>query len=307
MRLDEIRTSLMKGPSDLPHSGWSVSKRLGSRINRIYNGLLRLDIVPSSHLPASVRSGLRTAFVGLLVHDPGHLPEVRGDLDRYSSLFEGASSTFRQLVGTYGPEIDWPLGRMFNGMFDCVDAFLYYSMLRAYRPQTVVEVGTGNSAQCAMDAMRVNGRGRLLTIDPDPWTRPPRGATWLRSRVQDVDRSLFEELRPGDVLFIDSSHRIEEVQYHIHRILPLLAEGVLVHVHDFHFPFDSEYGWDSHRFEETDAWLGLLSTPGSAYRVMTCAPFVRYEHPETLTVLVPPYARAPSRVPWSLWVRKMRA
>lgn len=282
----------------------SRPRLVGTQINRIYNRLQINGLIPTKLVPPSIRYGIRTALASMLVGDSVALPPLRPDVDRYSALFADACGNFERLVRPYSSEPNWPLGRIFNGMFESVDAMLYYSILRQQRPRSIIEIGTGNSAWFAFDAIGLNGLGHILAVDPAPRFPPPREIDWLKARVQDVPLTLFEDLVAGDVLFIDSSHRADEVEYHLRRILPVLAHGVLIHVHDFHFPFESEYGTDPHRSEETDAWLGLLSAPRAEYRVITCAPYVRYARPDLLRTLVPSYARTPSRPPWSLWVEK---
>lgn len=277
---------------------------VGDGINRIYNQLLRNNLVPSARVPPPLRYAVRAALGDVLIRDADALPSLRPDADRYARPFAGASGMFESLLTPYTREIAWPVGRVFNGLFDTVDAYLYYAVLRTVRPSRVIEIGTGNSAWFAADALRRNGRGSILAIDPRPMVRPPRGVEWLAAKVEDVALDRFDALRPGDVLFIDSSHRQDEVRYHRERILPRLPKGVIVHVHDFYFPFDSAYAVDPRRFEETQAWLELIAAPDPDYRVLTCAPFVRHERPDLLTRLVPPYARTSHRVPGSLWVEK---
>ena len=66
------------------------------------------------------------------------------------------------------------------------------------------------------------------------------------SPVQDVPVERFLELRDGDVLFVDTSHVIKtggDVQYLYHEVLPRLADGVVVHVHDIFLPWDYPDEW----------------------------------------------------------------
>jgi hypothetical protein len=76
----------------------------------------------------------------------------------------------------------------------------------------------------------------MLTTDADR----PRFEL-IREKVQPLDPALFERLGPGDMLFIDSSHvaRVgSDVNYLAFEVLPRLAAGVLVHVHDVFYPFE---------------------------------------------------------------------
>jgi hypothetical protein len=58
--------------------------------------------------------------------------------------------------------------------------------------------------------------------------------------------SVFERLEAGDVLFIDSSHVVKtgsDVVHQLLEVLPRLADGVIVHVHDIFIPEDYPQGW----------------------------------------------------------------
>ena len=50
-------------------------------------------------------------------------------------------------------------------------------------------------------------------------------------------------LKPGDLLFVDSTHAVKpggDVNYLILEVLPRLQAGVWVHFHDISFPYDYE-------------------------------------------------------------------
>ena len=58
--------------------------------------------------------------------------------------------------------------------------------------------------------------------------------------AQDLAVEEYTRLEAGDVLFIDTTHivRIDgEVPYLVLEVLPALKPGVLVHIHDVHFPY----------------------------------------------------------------------
>jgi hypothetical protein len=68
----------------------------------------------------------------------------------------------------------------------------------------------------------------------------------IASGLQDTDLGLFRELRPGGLLFIDSSHVAKtgsDVNHLFFEILPVLAAGVFVHIHDIYFPFEYPEEW----------------------------------------------------------------
>ena len=68
----------------------------------------------------------------------------------------------------------------------------------------------------------------------------------IRERLEQMDLELFDELEAGDILFIDSSHVIRpqgDVLREYLEILPRLAKGVWVHVHDICTPRDYPTSW----------------------------------------------------------------
>jgi hypothetical protein len=61
------------------------------------------------------------------------------------------------------------------------------------------------------------------------------------SRVELVEPTFFESLGEGDVLFIDSGHTVRiggDVNYLYLDVLPRLAPGVAVHIHDIPLPYE---------------------------------------------------------------------
>ena len=136
-----------------------------------------------------------------------------------------------------------------NGMFSHSDASLYYAILRRFRPNRVVEVGAGHSTKLALRAVRDNGTGRVLCIDPHApyWLSQLDGPVEIvEAPVQETPDSVFLGLGPSDVLFIDGSHISKtgsDVNHLFLRILPRLPKGVLVHVHDVCLPFEYPQYW----------------------------------------------------------------
>jgi hypothetical protein len=60
-------------------------------------------------------------------------------------------------------------------------------------------------------------------------------------RAEDIPLEVFTELADGDVLFIDTTHTVKpgnDVLRLLLGILPALAPGVVVHIHDFFRPFE---------------------------------------------------------------------
>jgi hypothetical protein len=134
-----------------------------------------------------------------------------------------------------------------NGSFMVVDACVYYSFIRYYKPQRIIEIGAGNSTLLATAAIAKNVLAgdrptRLVSIDPYPsldFSSVSGVDKFIQAKVQDVPLDFFQQLGHNDILFIDSSHTVKpggDVWWEYCEILPRLQPGVLVHVHDISLP-----------------------------------------------------------------------
>jgi len=165
--------------------------------------------------------------------------EIIDDLGRYSSRFDD----FMQAEQN-------PVGYSFdNGFFSSPDAEVLYCMIRRYRPSRIVEVGSGNSTKISRLAL-IDGdlNAELCSIDPQPREKIDCFADRIyRDSVENVKGpSLFAELGRDDVLFIDSSHELRPGNDLTHlylTVIPTLAPGVLVHIHDVFLPYDYRADW----------------------------------------------------------------
>ena len=130
-----------------------------------------------------------------------------------------------------------------NTWFPPLDGMALTGMLRALNPARFVEVGSGVSTKFARRAVQMYGlRTRLISIDPQPRNEIDRLCDQvIRRPLEQCRMEMFEDLEPGDVFFLDSSHRSfqgSDVTVFFLEILPRLKPGVIVHVHDIYLPFD---------------------------------------------------------------------
>lgn len=140
-----------------------------------------------------------------------------------------------------------------NPNFSYLDSWVLQAMLRHVRPQRVIEVGCGWSTLVTAWVNRETRRGEMdvTCIEPYPLDfltdGPIEGLSRLEAvPIQDVPPSRFEVLEAGDVLFIDTAHVVKtggDVTYLFHEIVPRLAPGVVVHVHDIFLPYDYPQDW----------------------------------------------------------------
>ena len=145
-------------------------------------------------------------------------------------------------------------------MFTFCDAAFLTCMIRQFKPKRVVEVGSGTSTKVARDALKTNlaeGHPATLTaIDPKPRVNIEGVNGWVKMIVQEAPLEHFLALRRDDILIIDSSHMMNgepewygggkvmqgDVQVMWEQVLPRLAPGVLVHVHDVYLPGECAHG-----------------------------------------------------------------
>jgi len=136
-----------------------------------------------------------------------------------------------------------------NGFFSGLDAAVYYGLIRHLKPRRIVEIGGGYSTRMASKALSANQQGTLTCIDPFPEDRLLRAdldVELITKRIEEIDVEFFSCLEANDILFIDSSHTVKfgsDVCYEFLEVLPRLAAGVWVHVHDVFFPHDYPAEW----------------------------------------------------------------
>jgi len=135
-----------------------------------------------------------------------------------------------------------------NDYFTSPDAEVAYALVRELGPRRIVEVGSGNSTRLFRQAIEDGGLPtELVSIDPFPRKSVKTIADRvLTSKLEDVPMSELLDLRENDVLFIDSSHEVRtgnDVVCLFLNVLPQLAKGVVVHVHDIFLPYEYPRRW----------------------------------------------------------------
>jgi len=179
----------------------------------------------------------------------------------------GQLALLSELARFYGdlpfPDDPSPATRYYYGnhFFVRGDAIVLFSMLRHHRPRRVIEIGSGYSSAVMLDTIeRFEPQIELQCVEPDASRLRTllRPADFRRMRLMEqtldvLPDTAFDVLQAHDILFIDSSHVAKigsDVSRLIFRILPRLAPGVLVHVHDIFWPFEYPREW----YAEGRAW-----------------------------------------------------
>lgn len=193
------------------------------------------------------------------------------------------------------------LGR---GMFPSLDGMATYALVRRNRPEKVIEIGAGNSTYFIDAALRANGIGELLCIDPAPRRDiSGLGVKIERRLLRNDDAVLAGDLKPNDMLFIDSSHLMlpgMDVDIQFNRMFPRLAPGVLVHVHDVFLPDDYPAHWRVRNYSEQNALIGWIL--GGYFDVVFPSQYALTRHLDAVRHVAE--AIAPLNGGGSLWLRR---
>ena len=214
------------------------------------------------------RGGFGPPFPGVDLNEAGQLARM----DRFAGFYAG-----QPYVREPGP------GRRFylnNPSYAHHDAIMLYSMLKEAQPRRVIEVGSGfsSAAMLDVDEHTLGGRVDFTFIDPNAMrlrsllrAEDLTRCTVIERCVQDVPLATFQALGENDVLFIDSSHVSKigsDVNWIYFMILPVLAPGVLIHIHDVTGNLEYPQEW----IEAGRAWneqylLRAFLMHNSAYRI----------------------------------------
>jgi hypothetical protein len=216
----------------------------GGRIRALlaarYPQLRRLALHAGFHLvPADHRSPIPSAWRPELWQNAADTPGVDLRLDAGVELLRRLSPSIVEYDPPAGPPGTRHGYWHQNGVYPRLDAEVLYAMVRDLKPRRVVEIGAGWSSKVFADALEPEPVESHLIYDPFPGenvaTLPVE-----RLRAEDIPSQVFDQLGAGDVLFIDTTHTVKPgndvVRLEL-EVLPTLAPGVVVHVHDVFLPY----------------------------------------------------------------------
>lgn len=200
-----------------------------------------------------------------------------------------------------------------NGSFESGDSEYLYNMIRLVKPSTFIEIGSGFSTLMANSAIVKNNNGcRHICIEPyqAPWISDLPNVEIIRQKLEDTDLSTFGQLKKGDILFIDSSHIIRpqgDVLLEYLEILPQLASGVIIHIHDIFTPKDylEEFVLKNRYMWNEQYLLEALLTNTKSFKIIAAVNFLKHNHFTHLSAKCPILKMEISREPGSFWLEKI--
>jgi hypothetical protein len=205
-----------------------------------------------------------------------------------------------------------------NDSFEFVDAEILYSMIRHFKPNKMIEIGSGRSTFVSGKALMKNKEEgddyHFTAFEPYPGHILKHGAPGLselrKIKIEDVPLEEFTQLKENDILFIDSTHVLKigsDVQYEYLEIIPRLAKGVVVHIHDIFLPYEylKEWVMDEHRFWTEQYLLQAFLSHNESFEVLWGSYYMNRFHPEELEKCLPTFKKN-SFAPASFWIRKIK-
>ncbi len=201
-----------------------------------------------------------------------------------------------------------------NGFFPGMDIISLYGFLRKYRPKTYVEIGSGHSTKVAYKAkIEGNLNTHIVSIDPFPRSEIDNiSDTIIRICVENMnyDDPVFKKLQKGDILFIDSSHRIlpnSDCAFIYNELIPSLPSGVIIHVHDIYLPYDYPQFMCDRLYNENHVLATYLLSNPDYFEILLPNYYV-YKHKSIWAALTPIFASEKmskvERHGGSIWLRK---
>lgn len=205
-----------------------------------------------------------------------------------------------------------PLAPVWNsGYLPGLDIVGLYTILAEFKPEKYLEVGSGNSTRVAFKAKTELGLNtEIISIDPHPREEIDRiSDNIIRLPLEDTNLEGIQKLRENDIIFIDNSHRIlpnSDSTVFFLEVLPSLARGVIVHIHDVYLPYDyPQFMCDRFYSEQYGLAMWLLANP-EKFEILLPNYFIS-EDKELAEILTPywkePALRNVERHGGSFWFR----
>lgn len=194
-----------------------------------------------------------------------------------------------------------------NPYFSYGDAIALHLMMVHYRPKTIIEIGSGYSTACMIDTIaQYEMDCHITSIDRDTARLNALIISGSRDHIdvinkplQEVDVSLFKELKENDILFVDSSHISKlgsELHLIVFEILPLLQRGVIIHFHDIFQNFEYPKEWIDEGISYNESYLlRAFLQYNSEFKILLFLGQLQQDYPDIISEKLPLTMRAHER------------
>jgi hypothetical protein len=201
-----------------------------------------------------------------------------------------------------------------NGQYPPLDAWILEAVMRHFKPHNMVEVGCGFSTRVSARVNRDHFDSKISLTCIEPYPRPflldgiPGVAAVRVEKIQDTPLALFEALGKDDILFIDTSHTVKtggDVTWIFHEILPRLAPGVVIHIHDFFLPGEYPEPWVMEGWGWNETYLARsFLTFNDTFEIVWGTVYMLTHHQEDVLAAFPELQNHLAMGGASLWIRR---
>jgi hypothetical protein len=274
--------------------GKNVAKRLLHRVHEI--GLnFGLIILPNHYyVPfpdlrvlrrTRARWARRSAMAGVDVDLDRQEHALREMVKPFAAEYRGNRAYNHAVGGLFGPGYGY------------IEALALHGVIRSLKPRRIIEIGSGVSTYCMLEAIKKNGPERqtaVTCIEPHPrgWLRQAP-VKLIESPLQEVPAEVFSALDEGDFLFIDSTHTVRvdgDVNRIVLELLPSLMPGIVVHFHDIFLPYDYQLDADETIFQWMEtALLHAFLIGNRGVEILFCLSQLHYDRRDALREVFPEY------------------
>jgi hypothetical protein len=211
---------------------------------------------------------------------------------------------------------------LYNDAIESVDGEILYCMIRYFKPNRIIEIGSGYSTYLSAEAILKNKEEnpsydcKLTAIDPYPNAVIRKGfpgfSELIPRKVQDIPLTDFVQLDRNDILFIDSTHVLQigsDVRYEYLEILPRLKKGVIVHAHDIFLPAEYPKEWTRKMawFWNEQYLLQAFLSFNESFEVLWAGSYMHLKYPDKLEKAFRSYRRNGKWLgPGSFWIRRVK-
>lgn len=214
---------------------------------------------------------------------------------------------FSAELSAIGADSEPPAPRWNQSWFPRLDAAAAYALVRSRAPRRILEIGSGHSTRVLARAAMDGGFDCSITcVDPQPRaTLDGLPVIFRQDTLQQIGTDVVDNLGPGDLLFVDSSHVLvpgSDVELVLSELLPRLPQGALLHVHDVFLPDDYPERWAWRAYNEQGGVAALL---GAGWRPVFASHYAATRMRErTLAGAVGHLPKPKDALETSLWLEK---
>jgi hypothetical protein len=194
--------------------------------------------------------------------------------DAYKTLLTSFNKYFHQLskIDVHADE-NSNIPYYKNLFLPGLDAVSLYCLLAEVKPDTYLEIGSGNSTKFARQAIVDNNlKTRIISIDPYPRAEIDQlCAQVIRTPLETIELDIFDNLKENDVVFFDGSHRCfmnSDVTAFFLDIMPRLNSGIYLQIHDIFWPIDYPIQWKERYYNEQYLLGTLLANGLEKYEII---------------------------------------